>query len=252
MSVSEEPQVPMSVSEEPQVPMSVSEEPQVPMSVSGQPVAVASREGAPRFSHIGAAAIVFGGLAATGVLVGVLWSFLAPGVHGAIADTRDNGRVFVHLGNQADNFFIGTTLLVGMAAVVAVIAAAAAWQWRAHRGPMMVGALTLGSLACSAVAAGVGAVLVRLRYGALDIAGASLDAGHRIKYVVQAPAVFYGHTEAQIAVTLALAPCLAAVVYMFCVVACARDDLDAWPPAPVPEYRAPVLVPPTEGANSTA
>ncbi|MBN7300217.1 DUF2567 domain-containing protein, partial [Mycobacteroides abscessus subsp. abscessus] len=73
-----------------------SEEPQVPTSVSGQPVAVASREGAPRFSHIRAAAIVFGGLAAAGVLVGVLWSFLAPGVHGAIADTRDNGRVFVH------------------------------------------------------------------------------------------------------------------------------------------------------------
>ncbi len=249
MSASEEPQVSMSASEEPQVSMSASEEPQVSMSASGQP---ASQDGAPRFSHIGAAAIVFGGLAAAGVVVGVLWSFLAPGVHGAIADTRDNGRVFVHLGNQADNFFVGTTLLVGMAAVVAVIAAAAAWQWRAHRGPMMVGALTLGSLVCSAVAAGVGAVLVRLRYGALDIAGASLDTGHRIKYVVQAPAVFYGHTEAQIAVTLALAPCLAAVVYMFCVVACARDDLDAWPPAPVPEYRAPVVVPPVEGANSTA
>lgn len=232
--------------------MSASEEPLVPMSASEEPLVVVNQPGAPRFSHARAAVVVFGALAAAGVLVGALWSVIAPGVHGAIADTRDNGRVFVHLGNQADNFFIGTTMLMGMAAVVAVIASAAAWQWRAHRGPIMAGALTLGALACSAVAAGVGAVLVRLRYGALDIAGAQLDEGHRIKYVVQAPAVFYGHTEAQIAVSLALAPCLAAMVYMFCVVACARDDLDAWPPAPTPVYRAPVAAPPVEGANSTA
>ncbi|MUM18977.1 DUF2567 domain-containing protein [Mycobacterium sp. CBMA271] len=234
----------MSASEEPQVAMSASEEPQVVMSVD--PTV------APRFSHVRAAGFVFAGLTAAGALVGALWSVIAPGVHGAIADTRDNGRVFVHLGNQADNFFIATTLLAGMAAVVAVIASAAAWQWKAHRGPIMVCALTLGALASSAVAAGVGAVLARLRYGVLDIAAAQLDEGHRIKYVVEAPAVFYGHTNTQIAVTLALAPCLAAVTYMFSAVACVRDDLEAWPPAPVPVYRPPVTVPPVEDVNSTA
>jgi hypothetical protein len=205
---------------------------------------------APRFSRLGAAAIVFGGLTVVGAFVGVLWSVIAPGVHGAVADTRDNGRVYVHLGNEADNFFIATTMLTGMAAVVAVIVAAAAWQWKAHRGPVMACAITLGALASSAVAAGVGAALVRLRYGALDIAAAQLEEGQRIKYVVEAPAVFYGHTPTQIAVTLALAPCLAAVIYMFCVAACARDDLAAWPPAPMPLYRTPVTVPPVEGANS--
>ncbi|MEU9808388.1 DUF2567 domain-containing protein [Mycobacterium sp. NPDC050853] len=225
--------------------MSASEEHQVPMSVVDQAAA-------PRLSHLRAAALVFGGLTAAGALVGALWSVIAPGAHGAIADTRDNGRVFVHLGNQADNFFIATTMLTGMSAVVAVIVSAAAWQWRAHRGPMMACAITLGALASSAVAAGVGAALVRLRYGAFDIAAAQLEEGHRIKYVVEAPAVFYGHTPTQIAVTLALAPCLAAVIYMFCVAACARDDLDAWPPAPTPLYRAPVPLPPVEGANSTA
>lgn len=240
----------MSASEEPIAAMSAGEEPAISAGASGQPTAAVNVVAGPRFSHLSAATVVFVGLALSGALVGALWSAIAPGIHGAIADTRDNGRVFVHLGNQADNFFVGTTLLVGMATVVAVIVSAAAWQWRAHRGPMMVGALALGALACSAVASGIGAVLVRMRYGALDIAGAQLGEGHRIKYVVQAPAVFYGHTEAQIAVTLALAPCLAAVVYMFCVVACARDDLEAWPPAPVPIYRPPVGVPPVEGANS--
>ncbi|MFD6198970.1 DUF2567 domain-containing protein [Mycobacteriaceae bacterium NPDC060252] len=249
MSASEEPLVPMSASEEPLVPMSASEEPFGPVTVAS---GTADEVAPPRFSHLRAATIVFGGLTVAGALVGALWSVIAPGVHGAIADTRDNGRVFVHLGNEADNYFIATTILIGMAAVVAVVVSAAAWQWRAHRGPIMVGALTVGALAGSAVAAGVGAALVRLRYGLLDIAGAQLDEGHRIKYVVEAPAVFYGHTPAQIAVTLALAPCLAAVTYMFCVVACARDDLDAWPPATVSVYRAPVTVPPVEGASSTA
>lgn len=239
----------MSAGEEPLAPMSASEEPLAPITVASSTV---DQVAPPRFSHLRAAAIVFGGLAAAGALVGALWSVIAPGVHGAIADTRDNGRVFVHLGNEADNYFIATTMLMGMATVVAVIVSAAVWQWRAHRGPMMMGALTLGALACAAVAAAVGAALVRLRYGVLDIAGAQLDEGHRIKYVVEAPAVFYGHTPAQIAVTLALAPCLAAVTYMFCVVACARDDLDAWPSAKVPMYRAPMTVPPVEGASSTA
>ncbi|WP_078288091.1 DUF2567 domain-containing protein [Mycobacterium sp. D16R24] len=249
MSASEEPSVPMSASEEPLVPMSTSDEPLTPVTATSH---IVDQVAPPRFSHLRAAAIVLGGLTAAGALVGALWSVIAPGVHGAIADTRDNGRVFVHLGNEADNYFIATTMLMGMATVVAVIVSAAAWQWRSHRGPMMVGALTLGALAGSEVAAGVGAALVRLRYGVLDIAGARLEEGHRIKYVVEAPAVFYGHTTAQIAVTLALAPCLAAVTYMFCVVACARDDLDAWPPVKVPVYRAPATVPPVEGASSTA
>ncbi|WP_078284597.1 DUF2567 domain-containing protein [Mycobacteroides chelonae] len=239
----------MSAGEEPGVAMSAGEEPATPATVTS---AVVDQAVAPRFSHVKAATVVFGVLSVAGVLVGALWSVIAPGVHGAIADTRDNGRVFVHLGNQADNFFIATTLLTGMAAVVAVVVSAAAWQWRAHRGPVMVGGIALGALAGSALAAGVGAALVRLRYGALDIAGAQLDEGHRIKYVVEAPAVFYGHTPAQIAVTLALAPCLAAVTYMFCVVACVRDDLDAWPPVTGPLYRVPVAVPPVDGVNSTA
>ncbi|MGH3725949.1 MAG: DUF2567 domain-containing protein [Mycobacterium sp.] len=237
----------MSPGEEHQVPMSTGEEHQVSTASY-----VVDEPAAPSFSHLRAATLVAGGLTVAGALVGALWSVIAPGVHGAIADTRDNGRVFVHLGNQADNFFVATTMLMGMAAVVAVVVSAAAWQWKAHRGPLMIGALTVGALASSAAAAGVGAVLARLRYGALDIAAAQLEEGHRIKYVVEAPAVFYGHTPSQIAVTLALAPCLAAVTYMFGVVACARDDLDAWPPVAVPVYRAPMTVPPVEGINSTA
>ena len=57
-----------------------------------------------------------------------------------------------------------------MLGVLAVVAAVLVWQWRAHRGPVMVAALAVGAAAAAGAAAGVGAVLVHWRYGAIDIA----------------------------------------------------------------------------------
>ena len=97
--------------------------------------------------------------------------------------------------------------------MLAVVAAVLVWQWRAHRGPAMVAALAIGSAAAAGAAAGVGAVLVHWRYGAIDIAGAPVSPEHRVHYVVEAPAVFFGHSPLQIAATILFPAAVAALVY---------------------------------------
>ena len=93
-----------------------------------------------------------------------------------------------------------------MVSVLAVVAAVLVWQWRAHRGPVMVAALAIGAAAAAGVAAGVGAVLVHWRYGTVDIAGAPVSPEHRVHYVIEAPAVFFGHSPLQIAAMTILLP----------------------------------------------
>ena len=112
-----------------------------------------------------------------GTLIGALWAWIAPPIHGVVALTRSGERVRAYLGNEADHFFIGAFLIVGMLSVLAVVAAVLVWQWRAHRGPILVAALSVGSAAAAAAAAGVGAVLVRWRYGTIDVAAAPISPG---------------------------------------------------------------------------
>ena len=95
----------------------------------------------PRISRGRAAVTVVAGLALTGVVIGALWAWLAPSVHGVVALTKGGERVRAYLGNEADHFFVAAFLVVGMLCVVAVVAAVLVWQWRAHRGPLMVAAL---------------------------------------------------------------------------------------------------------------
>jgi hypothetical protein len=132
-----------------------------------------------------------------------------------------------------------------MLSVLGVVAAVLLWQWRAHRGPGMVAALAIGAAAATAAATGVGAVLVRLRYGAIDIAGAPVTPEHRVHYVVEAPAVFFGHGPLQIAATILFPAAVAALVYALLAVSTQRDDLGAWPPV-----EEPVLGPPVTGESA--
>ncbi|MGV0799113.1 DUF2567 domain-containing protein, partial [Mycolicibacterium elephantis] len=162
--------------------------------------------------------------------VGALWAWLAPAIHGVVALTKDGDRVRAYLGNEGDHFFTAAFLLLGMSSVVAVVTAVLVWQWRAHRGPTMVSALAIGSAAGAAVAAGVGAVLVRLRYGVIDVAAAPISPEHRVHYVVEAPPVFFGHSPLLIALTIMFPAASAALVYALIAVATQRDDLGAWPP----------------------
>jgi hypothetical protein len=188
--------------------------------------------------------ITVAGLTAAGVLAGVLWAWLAPPIHGVVALTKRGERVKAFLGNEADHFFVSAFLMVGMLGVLAIVAAVLLWQWRTHRGPVMVAALVIGSAAGAGAAAGVGAVLAHLRYGVIDIAGAPVSPEHRVHYVVEAPAVFFGHSPLQIAATILLPAAAAALVYALTAVSTQRDDLGAWPPV-----EEPVVIPPVTTEN---
>lgn len=184
----------------------------------------------PRVSRNRAAVTVVAGLALTGAVIGALWAWLAPSIHGVVALTKSGERVRAHLGNEADHFFVAAFLMIGMLCVMAVVAAVLVWQWRAHRGPLMVSALGLGSAVAAGVAAGVGAVLVHWRYGTIDINSAPISPEHRVHYVIEAPPVFFGHTPLLIALTILFPAAIAALVYALIAVSIPRDDLGAWPP----------------------
>lgn len=184
----------------------------------------------PRVSRGRAAVTVVTGLALTGAVIGALWAWLAPAVHGVVALTKSGERVRAYLGNEADHFFVAAFLVIGMLCVMAVAAAVLVWQWRAHRGPAMVTALAVGSAAAAGVAAGVGAALVHWRYGSIDIDSAPISPEHRVHYVIEAPSVFFGHSPLLIALTILFPAAIAALVYALIAVSIPRDDLGAWPP----------------------
>lgn len=177
-----------------------------------------------------AAMLVVLGLAAAGLVTGALWSWLAPPADGVIALTRSGNRIRAYLGTEADNFFIAAFLMVGLLSAVAVVAAVWVWQWRAHRGPLMVAALSVGGAVAAAAATGVGAGLVRWRYGVVDVAAAPVTPEQRVHYFTEAPPVFFGHTPLQIAATIVFPAAAAALVYALLAVSTARDDLGGWPP----------------------
>jgi hypothetical protein len=124
--------------------------------------------------------------------------------------------------------------------VLAVIAAVLLWQWRVHRGPAMVSALAIGAATAAGAAAAVGAIVVRWRYGVIDMAKAPVTPEHRVHYVVEGPAVFFGHSPLQIAATVLFPAAAAALVYALLAVSTQRDDLGAWPPVEEPVIGPPV------------
>jgi hypothetical protein len=188
----------------------------------------------PRTSRRRAAATVVIGFATTGVLLGALWAVLSPPIHGVVALTKGGDRVRAYLGNEADHFFLSAFLLMGLVCVVAVVAAVLVWQWRAHRGPAMVAALAVGAAAAAATAAGVGAVLMHWRYGAIDVAAAPISPEHRVHYVIEAPPVFFAQSPWVAAMTIVIPAGVAALVYALIAMSTARDDLGAWPPGAEP------------------
>jgi hypothetical protein len=194
----------------------------------------------PRISRRRAAATTVAGLTVAGAGLGALWAWLAPPIHGVVALTKSGNRVKGYLGNEGDHFFIAAFLVVGMLSVLALVAAVLVWKWRAHRGPVMAAALAIGSAVAAGAMAGVGAVLVHWRYGAIDIAGAPVSPEHRVHYVIEAPAVFFGHGPLQIAVTILFPAAVAAFIYGLMAVSTQRDDLGAWPPVEEPTIGPPV------------
>ncbi len=186
--------------------------------------------GAPRTSRTRAILAVVLGLSATGVLVGGLWAWIAPPIHAVVAMTRAGERVHEYLGSESQNFFVAPFMLLGLLGVLAVVASVLVWQWREHRGPGMVVGLSIGLSAAAAFAAAVGALLVRLRYGALDFDTVPLSGGdHAITYVTQAPPVFFARRPLQIAATLMWPAGTASLAYALLAAGTARDDLGGYP-----------------------
>lgn len=187
---------------------------------------------APRITRLRAAGVIAAGLALAGPLLGVLWAWIAPSVHGVVALTRSGERVQAYLGSEAENLFVAPVLLLALLGAVAVVTATLAWQWRAHRGPGMIAGLSVGLIAAAGAAVLVGHRLVLRRYGVIDVDSAPVTPEHRIYYVTEGPPVFLGHTPLQIAATLLLPAATAALVYGLCATWCGRDDLGGYPPEP--------------------
>lgn len=187
------------------------------------------RAGIPRRSRLRAIIITALGLTATGVVIGGLWAWIAPPIRAVVAITRAGERVHDYLGGASEHFFDAPCLMLGLLTVPAVVATVLVWQWREHRGPGMVVALSIGMVAAAAVASAIGAALVRLSYGALNFDAVRLSGSPSVAYVTQAPPVFFSHAPLQMAVTLLWPAGIAALVYALLAAADARDDLGALP-----------------------
>lgn len=184
----------------------------------------------PKLSHRAAAMRMAGGFALAGVLVGAVWALVAPPVHGAVVLSRKGERVSGFIGDESDRVFLGASLMVGFLGVLAVVGTVLVWQWRAHRGPLMAAALALGALVAGAVAPSVGAALGHWRYGSLDIGAVPVSNEHRVYYTTEAPTALFGHSPWLVAATVVFPAGIAALVFVFLVLAAKRDDLGAWPP----------------------
>jgi hypothetical protein len=193
---------------------------------SGPELSSAARTSLARASVIAAL-----GLSVTGVLIGGLWAWIAPPIHLVVAITHAGERVHDYLGAESEHFFNAPCLMLGLLTAVAVVAPVLAWQWRARRGPRMVVGLSLGMMIVAVAAAAVGALLVRLRYGALNFDAIPLFGKPAVAYVVQAPPVFFGLGPLQVVLTLFWPAAVAALVYALLAAGNARDDLGAFPVA---------------------
>jgi hypothetical protein len=195
---------------------------------------------APRTLRARAIIIVVLGLSATGVLIGGWWAWIAPPIHAVVALTHSGERVHDYLGSESEHFFVAPCLMLGLLTVVAVVASVLVWQWREQRGPGMVIALSIGLVTGAAAAAAVGALLVRLRDGALNLGAIPLSSDHKVVYVIQAPPVLFAHGPLQVATTLVCPAGIAALVYAVLAAANAHDDLGGPPVADQPSPALPM------------
>lgn len=195
---------------------------------------------APRTSRARAIIFVVLGLSATGALIGGLWAWIAPPIHAVAALTHSGERVHDYPGSESEHFFVAPCLMLGLLTVVAVVASVLVWQWREQRGPGMVIALSIGLVTGAVAASAVGALLVRLRYGALNFGAIPLSSDHKVAYVIQAPPVLFGHGPLQVAITLIWPAGIAALVYAVLAAANAHDDLGGPPVADQPSPALPM------------
>ena len=94
-------------------------------------------------------------------LVGaVVWGLLTPAEH-LVVVAADRGAP---LTNESEHQFDAVALFVGIASIVGLISAMAAWQWRSRRGPILYLGLLVGSGVGAAVMSLAGEAVARLHY----------------------------------------------------------------------------------------
>jgi hypothetical protein len=171
--------------------------------------------------------VITAAMAVGGVGAGAIWALIAPPATGLVGVTRSGKRIHDYVGNDAEHFFDSAVMMTGLLFALAVISAVLMWQWRSVRGPVTVIGLFTGGIAATGAAAGVGAGIARLRHGHTDIGAVPAD--HKIHYVTEAPAVFFGHTPLQIVAALVLPSAVAALTYAIIAAGSADDDLGVEP-----------------------
>lgn len=133
----------------------------------------------PRWRRRSAAVSIVVLLAVCGAALGALWARIAPPIHTFVGLTRSGERVDGFLGRESDNLFVAAAMLIGLLAMLAILSAVLVWQWRAHRGPVLLTALWVGQIGAGVAAAGVGAALAHWRYGTPD-RGVALSQQNRV------------------------------------------------------------------------
>ena len=148
-----------------------------------------------------AAALLAGVLVVVGVLAGVLWSVISPHGQGVVV-TKTEIIPF-----EQENWIAADGRFAIITAAIGLIVGAAAWFWRARRGPVLVVGLAIG--------AGLGALLTAL-------VGYWLSSGHD-SGAVNTQVRFRIHVHAH--GLIALEAVLALAAYLVGVLFSGPDDL---------------------------
>ena len=153
--------------------------------------------------------VILGVCVLVGVLQGVLWAFLAPGIpYKVLPDGRYGG-----LPTTSTYHFVDVAVFALSGAVIGIVLAVALWQVRAVRGWQALVALVGGSLLGALIAWGIG-ILVAPGTDPATVGPSAADS------IVTAPP-----TTGTILVVLAQ-PALAAAVYTFLVAWNGHPTLD--------------------------
>ncbi len=120
-------------------------------------------------SEAGAVVRIAVALLVAGVLLGLGWALLAPGLPVRLSS---DGTVYL-LAPEARSRFDATGFFAVGALVVGLVAGAASWLWRTWRGPVVLVGLTLAGAAAGAFALAVGTVVASARFPLADAAAGS-------------------------------------------------------------------------------
>jgi Protein of unknown function (DUF2567) len=142
-----------------------------------------------------AAALLAGVLIVAGILAGVLWSVISPHAQGVVVSKTQIGLFEQESWIAADGRFAIITAVIGL------VVGAAAWFWRARRGPVLVAGLAIG--------AGLGALLTAL-------VGHWLSSGHdtgAVNTQIQLRVAVHAHGLIALEAVLAVAAYLVGVLF---------------------------------------